>query len=445
MKVLEGLGGIADCAIDDDDDDAEVGTAARLCSEAELAARFDSLVDDLATHGDRRFVELAARWEQRLEAARLVAVARLAGSSGDARSDRRRARAQLSLGGRGRGRSGRSLRRDARRAAALAANRGLAEQATSGGLSGDGIDALSKAADDSTGEIPADLLDLVSGLDPDQAARVVEDYLEERTSADDANAKYEAQMRARRVRRYTVPASGADPALAGFGIEGPDALIDRIWALVNAQADAAYHSDGGRDRPVGDHAPLDHRRFDAALARFTGTGEAGIQAGGGGGRGRPCVVVTIGVDDLNSDDDRSAARQVGTGPISDSLLADYASVGDLSVLLQAANGRPLWLGRLRRHASAAQFLALAVRDRGCVMCGAAFQRCQAHHVIPWHAPAKGRTDLDNLVLLCGACHRRVHDAKQTLYRQPSPSGQPVWATRPATDAELPPPTPIQRE
>ncbi len=140
-----------------------------------LCERFDMLLADMAGIGDRTLVSLAARCEQRLETARLLAVARLAGGDGDARSQRRRARAHLS-GGR-KGRSNRSVNRDARRAAALAANPGLSEQAGNGSLSGDGIDALSKAADDTTGEIPADLLDLTSGVDPDQSARLVEQYL----------------------------------------------------------------------------------------------------------------------------------------------------------------------------------------------------------------------------------------------------------------------------
>ena len=253
-------------------------------------------------------------------------------------------------------------------------------------------------------------------------------------------------MAARRVRRYSVPAAASEPALSGVGIEGPDALIDRIWALVNEQADASYRDAGGRQKPASEHSSLAHRRFDASMRFFTADGDHAA----GGGAGRPSVVVTIGIDDLVSGRDgagRAAACQVGTGPISDELVAEYAAKGDLSVLLQGAAGRPLWLGRLRRHASAAQFLALVVRDRGCVLCGAVFNRCEAHHVIPWNAPGKGRTDLHNLVLLCGACHRRVHDERHTLHRHRSEFGGrcDVWATRPATESELPPPTPIQRE
>ena len=414
----------------------------------QLASRFDALLTDMVGVGDRALVALAARFEQRLESARLLAVSRLAGADGDSRSQRRRARAHLSPG-RG-GRSSRSVNRDARRAAALAANPELGEQARHGSLSGEGIDALTKAADETTGEIPSDLLDLTSGLAPDQSARLVEQYLTEQASAADANARYEAQLAARRVRRYIVPPCGADPGLAGIGIEGPDALIDQVWAVLNSDADSAYQAAGGRDRPTGEHAPLDHRRFDAALRRLRGATEGRAADGDGvargGGHCRPSVVVTIGLGELaDSEPDRRAATQVGCGPISDQLLAELAAGADLAAMVIGLDGRPLWLGRARRHGSAAQYLALAVRDRGCVLCGAAFQRCQAHHIIPWHAPAKGRTDLDNLALLCGSCHHRVHDSHETLVRRRSAGGKTVWSTRPATAAELPPPRPVQRE
>lgn len=158
------------------------------------------------------------------------------------------------------------------------------------------------------------------------------------------------------------------------------------------------------------------------------------------------MVITLGIDDLAGHaSGRRAATQIGCGPISDQLVAELAPSGDLSMMVVGVDGRPLWLGRNRRHGSAAQYLALVVRDRGCVLCGAAFQRCQAHHIIPWHAPAKGRTDLDNLALLCGACHRRVHDGRETLVRKRTQGGDIVWTTRPAVQAELPPPKPIQRE
>jgi hypothetical protein len=156
------------------------------------------------------------------------------------------------------------------------------------------------------------------------------------------------------------------------------------------------------------------------------------------------VVVSIRLDDLGN----KPAVQHGTGPINDELLAEYVAAGSaIYALLTDSAGRPLWLGRSRRHATVAQFLALAVRDRGCVLCGASIQRCQAHHLTPWNSPASGSTDIDNVALLCGPCHRELHHRNHTLYPDSATTGHTRWATRPATPEETPPPQPatIQRE
>jgi hypothetical protein len=70
----------------------------------------------------------------------------------------------------------------------------------------------------------------------------------------------------------------------------------------------------------------------------------------------------------------------------------------------------LTLGHTRRLAQPAQRRALAVRDRGCSFpgCTAPPAWCQSHHVISWRDG--GRTDLDNLTLLCGHHHRSFEAA-----------------------------------
>ncbi|WP_327212955.1 HNH endonuclease signature motif containing protein [Rhodococcus sp. Leaf233] len=40
------------------------------------------------------------------------------------------------------------------------------------------------------------------------------------------------------------------------------------------------------------------------------------------------------------------------------------------------------------------------------MCGRPAQWCQAHHIKFWEHG--GPTDIDNLALVCGECHRLVH-------------------------------------
>ena len=129
------------------------------------------------------------------------------------------------------------------------------------------------------------------------------------------------------------------------------------------------------------------------------------------------------------------ARQIGLGLIPDSVLADYAAHAEIVAALFDTSGDQLWQSRLKRHATGSQRIALVIRDRGCVLCGASHTECEAHHLMPWHAPGKGRTDLDQLALLCGPCHHRLHADQQTLYR----GANGCWRTRPATPQELPPP------
>jgi len=76
-------------------------------------------------------------------------------------------------------------------------------------------------------------------------------------------------------------------------------------------------------------------------------------------------------------------------------------------------GSPLDLGRSARHASHRQRRALKTRDGCCRFPGCTqTKRLIPHHVRWWtHG---GRTDLDNLVLICPAHHRAVHDVGYTI-------------------------------
>ncbi len=416
------------------------GLGGGTTEDSSVGALFERLVRELRAMPDTVLIDTASGFTRRLENERLLAAARVAGASGDPATDRRRARSAMGDPSR----SNRSVARDARRAAAIAANEGLGRQVADGGVSADGIDALARAADEETGCIPEDLVDAVAGLPPDQAARLVTTYMEDTADADEVNETYRRQMMARQVRRYVVPADAGHPAMAGLGIEGPDALIDRMWSELNARAGAAYREAGGRDRPRAEHTSPAHRRFDAAHDVFFGAvGSAGSATG------RPTVVITVDAQHLSTTLERAAkpAVQLGTGPISDELLANYVSTGTVAAVVTRMDGAPLWLGRTRRHGSTHQFLALAIRDRGCVLCGAGIDRCVTHHLTPWNAPAKGCTDVDKLALLCQVCHRSLHERNHTLTFTHTSNLKRIWMTRPATPAETPAPRPrvVQRE
>jgi len=92
-----------------------------------------------------------------------------------------------------------------------------------------------------------------------------------------------------------------------------------------------------------------------------------------------------------------------------------AAVTVLPPALGGAPTQPLEAGRATRVVSAAQRVALAVRDGGCRYpgCDRPVAWCEAHHLRHWlHG---GPTDLGNLVLLCRAHHRAVHDGHQHLH------------------------------
>jgi hypothetical protein len=88
----------------------------------------------------------------------------------------------------------------------------------------------------------------------------------------------------------------------------------------------------------------------------------------------------------------------------------------IQMVLEDEDGQPLRLGRLSRDPSAAMLRQLRYRDRECTFpsCGAR-RFTHAHHLVWWQHG--GRTDLDNLVLVCSFHHRLVHEHGWRLERE----------------------------
>ncbi|OUC77648.1 HNH endonuclease [Gordonia lacunae] len=131
------------------------------------------------------------------------------------------------------------------------------------------------------------------------------------------------------------------------------------------------------------------------------------------------------------------------------------------VVSRRVPGRPgklalVGVGRRKRVPNKALVRALLVRDRCCQMPGCGRTRhLHAHHVQFWSAG--GRTDPDNLILLCGSCHRSLHrgefsitahgSQRFTFHRPdgaeievaPPTSKPPEWQPNPriSTDATVP--------
>jgi hypothetical protein len=80
----------------------------------------------------------------------------------------------------------------------------------------------------------------------------------------------------------------------------------------------------------------------------------------------------------------------------------------VSRVLLDAESVPVEVGRATRVISPALRRALELRDEHCAHpeCQTPARWCDAHHIVHW--ADGGRTDLDNLLLLCRRHHRDAH-------------------------------------
>ena len=191
------------------------------------------------------------------------------------------------------------------------------------------------------------------------------------------------------------------------------------------------------------HNNDDDRGSNSDADRGSGSGSGSDADGDGGSEGsagrsvdrwRPAqapnqlvIIAEIGVIDGTKPD--GTCEMLGAGPVPPSILDNLSPDTRIAGALFDTNGEILWLGRNRRHANAAQHLAVAIRDRGCVLCRAPMHRCDDHHINEWAAD-NGTTDIPNLAALCNDCHTKLHNNNERLERRTAPRR---WTTTPRTN------------
>ena len=159
---------------------------------------------------------------------------------------------------------------------------------------------------------------------------------------------------------------------------------------------------------------------------------AGCSCGPGfGPKAQLCIVMDL--EYLATDGERGRCEIPGVGALARSELERLSCDAEIYGLIFDRRGVPLYHGRRTRRVSPQQWRTLVARDRGCVICGAAPSLCQAHHVKYW--ALGGRTDIDNLALVCHLHHRWIHDNRIILrwgsdgWRAPPGPAPPSLTTR----------------
>ena len=347
-----------------------------------------------------------------------------------------------------------------KRADAVAKNPKLATSLTEGTLSTEHVDLVADAAAKTGGDAATDtkLIADIGSANPDQGRAIARKYVEEHQSQGDRDSRHAWQRARRRVSR-----GRSKNGLSFILLEGDDISIEAALRKLGARADEMYRSDGGRDLAPGEHPRTKvQRMFDAAIEQLTGSVDAAPSPSDTGtGEGttaaskratpttppspprnrpgqRPAMVFSAKLSDISKDPEQLAswtAELVGHGTVPSAVASYFRCISDHSAVLLSETGQPLWKGRAARLVTAEQWIALVVRDEGCVLCTADHTRCEAHHLLPWEAPDRGETNIDNLALLCVDCHHRVHQNLQTLFWDGT---EHRWRLRAARPGEIPP-------
>jgi hypothetical protein len=134
------------------------------------------------------------------------------------------------------------------------------------------------------------------------------------------------------------------------------------------------------------------------------------------GAQRPHLIVTASIEALRLESGAGGGELSWTGPVPAEVARRIACDASVTRLLLDSDGRALDVGRTRRFVTRRQRVALAHRDGGCVWpgCNRPPQWTEVHHIQAWQDG--GKTDLDNLCLLCGYHHRRVEEGGHPIVK-----------------------------
>ncbi len=233
-------------------------------------------------------------------------------------------------------------------------------------------------------------------------------------------------------RGIVIGQQGFDGMSAISGLLDPEtrAYLDAVFAKLAAPgmcnpADQTPLVDGepapeAAERDTRSSAQRNHDALKAMSRMALASGQLGSH------HGLPVtVVVTTTLKEL---EDAAGVAITGAGtrlPLRD--LIRMAAHAHHCLTIFDDDGRPLYLGRSKRIATADQRIVLHAQDRGCTHpgCHIPGYLCQVHHINEW--AQGGPTNIDNLTFACAPHHRLLNHG---------------WTTRKHTDGTtewIPPP------
>jgi hypothetical protein len=163
-----------------------------------------------------------------------------------------------------------------------------------------------------------------------------------------------------------------------------------------------------RELPSDGETPWDQRLCDAFLLTLRSSGQRGPS---------PYLVVAHAPLAVLIDEVDEASELAGElerdGLISRETVRRIACDATVAIAIDDDVGRTMFEGRARRVPTDAQRREVMRRDRHCRFPGCTHVTfTNVHHIRPWKPD--GRTDLDNLALLCVHHHHRVHHGHWTM-------------------------------
>ena len=292
--------------------------------------------------------------------------------------------------------SRREAKRDVETAVQLEQLPDTAEALSSGEIPQGHARLIARAA----GEGPVDESVLVKTARSEQYDRFVKTVRRHQLdqSTDDGQTLLDRQRQRRTARIFESPESGMFVLNAQFDqVTGA-----RIATALTAKERELWHSEDPKARRT------PQQRMADALDELI------CEPGNGNKQGTNLLVLA----DFDVIKQQLVNARLADGtPIPVKTLLDLALEANILPGIFDAKTQEMWLGRTRRTASEAQRMVLIARDEHCIGCECNPLWCRSHHIVWWSKG--GPTDLDNLLLVCDGCHKKIHLHGWQVHQHPA--------------------------